>query len=289
MTVRVGKLMDEYLAAHGPVLAPATVSRYRAVAKNLEGHFGAKRRVDTITRTEASGWRASLNHGQRQPTTIARSVGIARMLVGEMVDQDRLADNPFDRLRVTAPQPDGEWPVLAVEHVHALMDRCGARQGLRSCIALCGLCGLRVSQALALTWGNVDLAGNRLAVDAQRRRRSTKFRLHHPPIEPDRCPSGMHEYLSGIVGLGEDLVCGHLSHNTLRRVLPGIIAAAVANDGVPHYPKPFHGLRRSVAVRWANHYPEHVVAAWLGHSLAVSMRHYRTVDEGMYARRSTEQ
>lgn len=282
MILRVSHLWPEYLAAHGDELSPATVRRYRQVVRKLEGHFGPTTRLDEIDREKAAKFKAKLAK-TLEPTTVAKNLAVAKLLFGELVDQERIGRNPFAKIRTYAPPPDGEWPIITVEQVWTIIGHARG-DGLKMAFALCGLCGLRISQARALRWKHVRLSENRLAVDAQQRRRSTKHRLHFPPIEPSKCPSGMHDYMTAAYrGRPNDLVCGKLSFWDIRQMAPGALRAAVA-DGVPEYPKPFHGLRRSTACRWVASYPESTVAAWLGHSLICSIRHYRSVDEAVYLR-----
>src|SRR5262249_24498006 len=46
--------------------------------------------------------------------------------------------------------------------------------------------------------------------------------------------------------------------------------------------KPFHTLRKWRATSWRARYPEHVVDAWLGHSLKVAREHYVAVEQSYY-------
>jgi integrase len=146
---------------------------------------------------------------------------------------------------------------------------------------LCRWAGLRRGEALSLRWADVDWQGNRLRVNAEVERETTKRRRRTAPIEPARCPSGLYALLRAAfeaAPAGSVRVCEGLSENNVRRSALAILR----RSSVGAYAKPFHTLRKCCETDWAQGYPQHVVCEWLGHGLAVSQAHYLRVPVELY-------
>ncbi|NLX15238.1 MAG: hypothetical protein GXY44_16545 [Phycisphaerales bacterium] len=69
-----------------------------------------------------------------------------------------------------------------------------------------------------------------------------------------------------------------ISRHNLHRTLQ----AAVKRAEMTPWPDLFQALRRSCETEWALTYPQHAVSAWLGHSEAVSRRHYLQVPDSLF-------
>ena len=64
-----------------------------------------------------------------------------------------------------------------------------------------------------------------------------------------------------------------LSKNNLSRSLK----AAIKRAKVTPWEDLFQNLRRSCEIEWAQHFPQFAVSKWLGHSMAVSAKHYANI------------
>jgi hypothetical protein len=60
------------------------------------------------------------------------------------------------------------------------------------------------------------------------------------------------------------------------------IRRAIRQAGVPQWKHLFHSLRASGETDWCRTHPQHAVADWLGHSMAVSQKHYLQTTADMF-------
>ena len=65
--------------------------------------------------------------------------------------------------------------------------------------------------------------------------------------------------------------------------MQGVLKRARINP----FGRPFQVLRQSCETEWSEHFPQHAVSAWLGHSEAVSRNHYLMITNDMW-KRATE-
>jgi integrase len=230
-------------------------------------------RLDRITRAHAADWRAWLSREKRlSEQTVCSHCRTAKVIFGHAVRQDILTYSPFDRLRGTAPVSAVEFRQLSGVEIQTLIQST-TDVAWQRLFGLCAYAGLRRGEAMRLCWG--DVHQNRIRV-----RHSgdvtTKARGRDVLLEP---------VLAAMLqprGEPNELVC-RLESQDWHRAAQGYIVAA----GLVPWPKPFHTLRKNRATSWRQRYPEHVVDAWLGHSLDVARRHYAAVPEAMYQQGSS--
>ena len=278
--------IDRYIASRGE-LTPASIRQFRGCRTSLLAHFGDPGpALDRITRAGAADWCEAALAGRLAPDrtppaliTVRRHVRNARQMLQAAVDQDRLAANPFDRLKRAIPPILRQWRDVSQEDLRRIMG--AAPPGWRMLFALCRLAGLRSGEARRLRWADIHHAANRMTVDAGVERATTKRRTRVVPIEPARCPTG----LAGLLLAARAEAVG-ASAGPCDAVPPNHALRArriIRRSGIGEYAKPLHTLRKCREVELAAQYPAHVVAEWQGHSLAVSQRHYLRVPEELYA------
>lgn len=156
-------------------LRPTTVAAYEYELRHLLRFFGdlrlseiTVREVDRYRRAQVAAGRLSATYVNATLTRLAQILELA-------VEYELIARNPAAgrRRRLRAPRPR---PVHldAAEQITALLDAAAeldaaatARTGgRRALVATLVFAGLRVSEACALTWADVDLDAGRLAVGA---------------------------------------------------------------------------------------------------------------------------
>ena len=198
--------------------------------------------------------------------TVCRSVRDAKAIFRMAVDEDLLPFNPFDRLRSTPPPPDRTWQYVSVEMLGQLFKACPT-DAWRRLLGLCRLAGLRQGEALRLLWKDVDLRTRQIVVVNPGRYRTTKHRTRRVPAVPL-----LHDLLTKGTRResGDRPVVAGLCRTNLWRDFRVILRCA----GIRPWKKWCHTLRKNCETDWAERFPIHVVAEWLGNSPEVALRHY---------------
>jgi integrase len=254
---------------------------YDLTGRFLRAYFGDATRIDRITRAGARDWRTALANGEIQPVPVADGKGrewqgargettacnntkYARAMFADAVADDLIPYNPFDRLKVSAPDPEkADWHYIPLSEFESLIEQC-ASHGWKSMIALCRLAGLRRGEAVRLGWAAVDWDKRLLTVHATKTGRTRKV-----PIVPR-----LYEILLaafGVAQVGQVTVCG-LSANNLLRDFDVIRKRA----GLAELDEPFQMMRRSRAQDWSGEVPMNTHAEWMGHGIDVSAKFYLT-------------
>ena len=98
-------------------------------------------------------------------------------------------------------------------------------------------------------------------------------------IDTETGPVNRFQSLKGLIRV-TDLVIPRLKDaaTNLRTTFTRIITRA----GLKPWPRLFHNMRASCATDWVERFPNHVVAAWLGHSPLISSQHYLQVRDAHF-------
>jgi hypothetical protein len=133
-----------------------TIKSYRTALRKITGTFG-DRDPQTITVDDVAGWVTQLAE-KYKPGTVRLYVLTFRLLL----DYVGLEPNPVRDSRVKMPKRVREEPSPpSAEHLLAILD--AIRDPLRRLLFVTiEQGGLRLGEAVALTWGDIDRAGLRL-------------------------------------------------------------------------------------------------------------------------------
>ena len=156
---------SEWLAAREPELAPKTLKDYRwALSDHLLPHF-AKYRLSEITAEEVDRYKvAKAREARIAPAQINKTLKRLAQILELAVDYGHLPRNPAaskgGRRRLKEPKPQRSW--VEPEQLMALL--AAAPRGHRPIFATLAGGGLRVGEACALDWADVNLATGSLIV-----------------------------------------------------------------------------------------------------------------------------
>lgn len=166
-----------------------------------------------------------------------------------------------DAQKIIDACPDNEWKTL---------------------IALARFGGLRTpSETHALKVQDIDWEHNRIRVTSPKTEHHEGHGVRIVPLFPELAPYLL-QAVDDVPDRAEYLITKHRGEN-LRTTMEKIIARAK----IEPYPKPFHNLRASRQTELAEHFPAHVVCAWLGNSEDIAKRHYLQVRDADYERAIT--
>jgi integrase len=171
---RFAERFDAWLAEHRPRIEDGTYRDYRVHGdKRLKPFFGEMKPA-AIAPTDVRRYVAELVAGGRYATkTINNSLVVLRLFLGHLREDGVIATNPAAstpgaRERIKLPADHREMDYLRLEEIPRYLDACSATY--RPLAEVLIACGLRISEALALTWKDLDLGGRSIRVLRSRKR-----------------------------------------------------------------------------------------------------------------------
>ncbi|WP_390566566.1 tyrosine-type recombinase/integrase [Zavarzinella formosa] len=205
--------------------------------------------------------------------TISKHVQICRRLFAFALRKKHITENPFAFIKGGTQVNRDRLQFVEAATVQVLLDSLVDPEW-RLCIALARWGGLRVpSEIRDLKWGDIVWDRNRFVVSCVKTSGHEGKGTRIVPIFPEIKP-----YLEDLYERAEP---GLYVFPKLRmfRGMPKLLVDRILAAGILPWIKPWQNLRSTRATELADLFPSHVAAAWLGHSVAVSDRHYRQVTD----------
>lgn len=155
---------SEWLDGRAGELRPRTVDDYKwALSHHLLPHL-AGHRLDQITVVEVDRYKAAkLREGKLGAAQINKTLKLLAQILDVAIEYELTSGaNPARgrRRRVKAPKPQRTW--VEAEQLPALLE--AATSSMRPVVAILAGAGLRVGEAVALDWSDVNLATGTLIV-----------------------------------------------------------------------------------------------------------------------------
>jgi integrase len=159
---------DCWLEEHRPRIEPGTYADYRVHGdKRLKPFFGAMKPA-AVTSSDVRRYVAALlAEGRISVKTINNSLAVLRVFFAHLEEDGDVIRNPARsspgaRERIKLPEAHHEMDYLRLDEIPRYLDACDNvyRPLAETLIAT----GLRISEALALTWDDVDFAARALRV-----------------------------------------------------------------------------------------------------------------------------
>jgi len=278
--VSLAAFINEYLTQRQSDVKAGTMLVMKSSRNKLVAFMGELKAVAAVTPADADAFRASLFADKKARATVNKACYYARHYFTIAQRRNLIASNPFAHVhgavrgnqarRVFVPAadvdkvitvaPDPEWKLL---------------------IALARYGGVRMpSEALALTWHDVDFAGKRFIVRSSKTEHHTDGGVRVVPMFPELVPLFQAVFDQAQEGTVHVITRYRDAGQNLRTQFKRYIEAA----GLVPWPKLFQNLRASRATELADKFPSHVCAAWLGHTERVADEHYRSVTDQHFDR-----
>lgn len=182
-------------------LRPTTRMSYEiALRRHLVPWFGLKP-VDEIGLEDVRAWFAS--YGERTPTARAHAYSVLAAIMNQAVDDEVLVRTPCRIKRGSRAKVRREPEVLTLRELLALAEAMPAQH--RALTLLCGLCGLRFGEAVALRRRDLDLDSGTVSVSRTATRAQGRKSVGPPKTEAGKRTVAMPR-------LVVDSLREHLSH-----------------------------------------------------------------------------
>ena len=269
--------LDRYVASRAD-LKEGSLRKLMVAARKLVEFFGETRNIRTITPEQASAWRAAVakqpgrkRNGVTKPmseATLKTLSGDAKGMFAHAVTVQKLIpENPFAHL-ASGPTSAQTDRYITPEEARKVMDAM-TDHNLRVLFALCRFGGLRVrSEAMGLKWGDINWETRRMLVRSPKTERHRGHEARVVPIAPSLMTELQDAFDKAKSG-AERVVDLHWTGSVFNRT-----NAAVYSSGVTPWPALFQTLRSSCEIEWAMAFPQFAVSRWIGHSIAISGKHY---------------
>lgn len=234
--------------------------------------FGSDRDIAAITETDAEDLAGFVVEPKPLGAGLSEATGAAIINAGSAImrfaTRSRLVPfNPFAEIK-RGSYATARKAFVEVATVKQVIDALPCPE-MRLLLALSRWGGLRTpSEHRVLTWADIDWENNRFTVNSPK----TGPRL--VPIFPELLPYLRERFEAAEDGDMEVLTSMKRSGDS---AFSKRVERTVEKLGMERWPRTFHNLRSSRQTELTERFPSHVVASWLGNSVAVADRHYLQV------------
>ncbi len=277
----VAEFLDDYLAKRGDV-KESTRLVLGHTRRCLVEYFKDKPIAD-ITDGDADDFRLWLvSHAdpadktvkKLADNTVRRRCGIARQYFKAAMKRGLVTRNPFAEMPVTVRGNPKRMYFLSRADAQKVLDACPDAQW-RLLFALARFGGLRIpSEALALTWGDINWAAGRFTVHSPKTEHHEGKDQRVVPIFPELEP-----YL---LAVWDDQAPNEPIITRYTNVTQNVgtqLARIVRAAGLSPWPKLWQNLRATRETELSERWPIKTVCEWIGNSRLVAAEHYLTVPE----------
>ena len=245
------------------------------VLRNLTEYFGADKPLRDITSGDAEEWRLALLRSGLAEATVRRRCSKAKQFFKHALRKQLIDSNPFADIVCSMRANRSRDHFVARGDAELIIQACPDLQW-RVIFALCRFGGLRCpSELLALRWSDVDWDRRRMYVRSPKTEHHAGKEGRWVPLFPE-----LAEQLEAVWDAAEPgvefVVTRYRSQTQNLRTTFGKI---IVRAGLSPWPKLFQNLRATRATELTSVFPQHVCAAWLGHSTAIAQEHYWQVTE----------
>jgi integrase len=264
----LGRFIDKHIALKRGRISARSIELLEQTKARLVARFGSATLLHRVTPDGAADWRAAMLEDGLSEATVRLHSRNAKCFWNDALERELVAKNPFRSLPSAAVAAEREHYITA-EDAEKVIATLPDHQW-RLFFGLGRYAGLRLpSESHILEWQSVDWDQRRLTVYAPKTGATRVV-----PIVPRLMDLLKAAYATRLKG-EERMVM--LSANNLHRTVP----EAIARAELTRWPDLFQALRRSCETDFATRFAPHVAAAWLGHGVAVSVKHYLQVPSAM--------
>lgn len=274
LNTEAGRFLKAYLEAYVASrtdVAEATRRKYRNTGRLLVKFMGSNKRLHAITAADAIRFyrwlKSVIGHAD---STRAKHIKRARTMFSELVQDQMLAENPFVAVKAKNEVNRSRDFFISRSCAAKVLDACPDHDW-RLIFALARYGGLRRSEIVVITWGDVLWDVGKLRID------SPKTGLRFCPIFPE---------LRSVLDDAFEAASARTKFLTRYRQRSNLgthMNRIISRAGVDPWPKTFVNLRATRRTELEKQHPHHVVNSWLGHGSEVANRHYLQITDEDWA------
>ncbi len=277
-------LLGEFFAALH--VKASTRTHLEIIAANLRSFFGEARPIAEITAGDARQFRGWLaDHGGKYggelaTATVSRRLRRAKQLFQFALDKRWLLESPFAKLAGWNEVNRSKDFFVDRELFEAVLDQAVGPE-FRAVLALARYGGCRCpSEVLPIQWHQINWAVGTMVIISPKTAHHEGQAQRIVPIFPE--VQDALDALWASADQGQPLLFPGLQISGTS--LTDRLEAACRSAGVAMWPKPWQNMRASRETELFSEYEPHVVAAWMGHSASVALKHYAQITKEHQAR-----
>ena len=291
-TGKLGPVLRAYVESRMEWKPSTKIARGQAV-RHLVKFFGEGRDLRSINAGHADDFKQWLLKQGLSGWTIHKHLQVARSLFHAMRRRKLVDENPFDGVRVAAVGIQDRQRFVTRAETTQVLEAC-PNHHWRTIVALARYGGLRCpSEVLSVRWQDIDWDARRITVHSPKTE-------HHPGKATRMIP--LFPEVRWILEEGRELATDgaeYVVDAKYRKAAQGPAGWANANlrttfekiigrAGLEPWPRLFHNLRASRETELVEQFPIQVVAAWLGNTPKIAMRHYLMTTDEHFAKATDE-
>jgi integrase len=297
---QLGAFLEEFrsdgLTKTGEKASELTVVKWRATIDSLVRFFGTDRDISTITHEDAHQFRKNLDERRIKKTKAnpkgeplaenskRKHMDCAKVFFNGAKRRGLISVNPFEH-QVSSTRPNRERDYfLKRSDAEKIIDACPDAEW-RLLFSLWRFAGLRKMEVFHLTWGDVLWNQGKMRVQISKTKHHEGKDVRYVPLRDIR--QHLRETFESQLPVGasslpaEQKIITRFSESNSNLDKP--FKTILHRAGLIPWPKVFQNLRSSCETEWLNEaHPDHVVAAWIGHSVKVQRISYAQITDGHF-------
>ncbi len=211
---------------------------------------------------------------------VAKQIQLARQFFKDAVDGELLDKSPFAKIRGGSQRNSARQRFIARELIERAIDKAIDIEW-KLIIAFARYGGMRVpSEILTLEWSHVRWDEGRITIIASKTEHHVGREERETPIFPELKPLLLEARKLASSKARYVITRYRDPASNLRTQFLRILDAA----GVAPWPKLFQNLRSTRQTELTEHFPAHVVCAWLGNTEKIAQGHYLQVTPAHFDR-----
>ena len=260
------ELVDQFYASQA--VKPVTVAAYKQATGSLLAYMGEGMLVRRIDPQQMDGWHKSLHTAGLARATVTKRVNIAKALFGRAVNWGVVQSCPLRHIKRGSQVNPDKLHYVTSEVIDLVLPALPDDES-RLVVLLARYGGLRCpTEAFALRWQDINFKGSVIKIRSSKLAGYGQKGVRDIPLDPL-----LREALLKVgPGAPEDRVALRVTSATTN--MRKMLLTAVLRAGLTPWPRLFQNLRASCEMDWADWAGHHAAAAWIGHSLAISAKHY---------------
>jgi integrase len=288
-TTTLSEHVTDFIRRVGATRKPGTIAVWRQVESELTKFMPEGILLSDVTRGHAKQFHESLKKRGLATLTIVKHVRIAKQMLEDAVEWEKITANPFAKIKLSAsiPKHNVEVPRETIDSLMPTLDT-----NWQTIIALSRYGGLRCpSEVLSLRWADIDWERSRMAVPEPKVEHHEGRGVRSCPIFPELLPYLQKawdvlgdEPAEFVIDMPAYRAAANTGEGWKNANLRTQLLKRLKRAGISPWGRLFHSMRASRQTELERSFPLHVVCHWLGNSPKVANRSYLLTTESDFER-----